>query len=331
MADSNLWVITTFFNPMGWSSRFANYKEFRRRLDANLLTVEWSATGDFVIDDSDAELIIKVSGGDLMWQKERLLNVGLYHLPCDCDVVAWIDCDVIFDDPNWPDAACARLADHEIVQLFADVRYLGKHSVDVHDLDSCVTNVRPSFMFQYEATEPSSHYVSCHIAAQADRFRGEIRQNVVEYGNPANAAPGLAWAARLAWIRDHGFFPDRAVIGGGDMHMLYGWLGCYDRYINALKQVNYRGIWSSKMRTWADDLREQLPRLSSLNGSIYHLHHGELVNRRYVDRHIDLAAIHFDPDHHLMFSTGGAWAFHAGAPSAVRPLMRQYFLSRQED
>ena len=104
---SSFWLITTYFNPLGWRSRRENYDIFRRHLDARLLTVSWSPDGDHELEVSDPDLLIRVDGGDLMWQKERLINIGLSHLPDDCNLVGWVDCDILSQDPLWQQQAIA--------------------------------------------------------------------------------------------------------------------------------------------------------------------------------------------------------------------------------
>jgi hypothetical protein len=104
-----LWGITSFFNPAGFDSRRANYRTFRSRLNVPLLTVELSFADGFELQPTDAEILLQISGGDVMWQKERLLNLALAALPPDCDLVAWLDCDVIFGSSDWPERARQQL------------------------------------------------------------------------------------------------------------------------------------------------------------------------------------------------------------------------------
>jgi hypothetical protein len=59
----------SYFNPIGSRRRLANYRVFRNSLAAPLLTVEWSPQGRFELDPTDADVLVQISGGDLMWQK----------------------------------------------------------------------------------------------------------------------------------------------------------------------------------------------------------------------------------------------------------------------
>ena len=94
-------VVTSYFNPMKSRRRLTNYRVFSSRLNAPLLTVELSFDGQFELTSADADHLIQLSGGDVMWQKERLLNIALEAVPHDVEDVAWIDCDVVFESRDW--------------------------------------------------------------------------------------------------------------------------------------------------------------------------------------------------------------------------------------
>jgi hypothetical protein len=120
---SPIWAITSYYNPFRGLRRYANYRAFRRNLAIPLVTVEWSREADFQLTKDDAEILVQVSGGGLMWQKECLLNIALDRLPQESQYVAWLDCDIIFDDPEWPEKTISLLATHRLVQLFEEVRH----------------------------------------------------------------------------------------------------------------------------------------------------------------------------------------------------------------
>ena len=72
-----MWAITTYFNPVQYKRRLSNYKIFRANLGIPLVTVELSFDGRFELTNRDADILIQISGGAVLWQKERLLNVAL--------------------------------------------------------------------------------------------------------------------------------------------------------------------------------------------------------------------------------------------------------------
>ena len=76
-----LWAITSYFNPAGYNTRLANYRAFRARLKVPLVTVEASFDGRVQLRAGDAEILVQRTARDVLWQKERLLNVALGFLP----------------------------------------------------------------------------------------------------------------------------------------------------------------------------------------------------------------------------------------------------------
>src|SRR5476649_2628133 len=116
-----MWAITSYFNPARYKRRLPNYKRFRANLGAPLVTVELSFDGMFELTKEDADILIQINGGAVLWQKERLLNVALRAVPTDERFIAWLDCDIIFGETNWAYLTEQSLAAHNAVQLFSDV------------------------------------------------------------------------------------------------------------------------------------------------------------------------------------------------------------------
>ena len=94
-----LGLITCVFNPTSSSRINQNYIQFRRKLNHPVTTVELSFNDQpFFIEDA---IQIRGSSHNIMWQKERLLNIALESLPNQVDKVAWLDADIIFENENW--------------------------------------------------------------------------------------------------------------------------------------------------------------------------------------------------------------------------------------
>ena len=76
--SSDLWVITSYFNPCRYKTKRENYDTFMegmRETGANVLTAE------LAFDNEEFELapgpaVLQLRGGGVMWQKERLLNLA---------------------------------------------------------------------------------------------------------------------------------------------------------------------------------------------------------------------------------------------------------------
>ncbi len=119
-----LWAITAYFNPARYQNRRKNYRLFRQRLGVPLVAVELSFDGRFELDPSDAEIVIQIAGGDVMWQKERLLNIALEALPNECEFLLSLDCDIIFQRADWCREVCRQLEHVPLVQPYALVHHL---------------------------------------------------------------------------------------------------------------------------------------------------------------------------------------------------------------
>ena len=64
MTAPGLWAITSYFNPIGYRRRLANYRAFRARLSVPLLAVELTGPE---LTDADAEIILRVPHGAVVW------------------------------------------------------------------------------------------------------------------------------------------------------------------------------------------------------------------------------------------------------------------------
>src|SRR5579862_510563 len=121
---SRLWGVTSYFNPVGYRRRLQNYRVFRQRLNVPLVAVELAQRGPFELRLEDADVLVQLRGGDVMWQKERLLNIAISHLPKECEYVAWLDCDVVFHREDWGAAAVRELDRSSLCHLFRTVHHI---------------------------------------------------------------------------------------------------------------------------------------------------------------------------------------------------------------
>ena len=200
-----LWAVTSYFNPSNSRRRLANYRVFRERLGVPLLAVEWSPEGRFELGEGDAELLVQVRGGDLMWQKERLLNLAVARLPADCDLVAWLDCDVVFARADWPREVAARLGGAAMVQLYDEVVYLAPEPFEAL--------ARPLALDGHPVRHVRSGLLGARRPPVSEARFGVSNDDVPYF--VAKPSVGFAWAARRDFLCRHPLF-DVCVIGGGD-------------------------------------------------------------------------------------------------------------------
>jgi hypothetical protein len=179
-----LHVITCRFNPIDYEVPMHNYSRFREMLGTiPLTTVELSFNNKFQINDA-----IHIQGEDkhIMWQKENLLNIALSHIPDNVEAIAWIDSDILFEDPNWHSKAWEALQNYDVIQLFSE-----SHDVNKTEDLSLLHG------YSYYKNLSSSH------------------NNRIK--------PGYAIAATKKALAA-GFF-NEAILGAGDICMLDAWSG----------------------------------------------------------------------------------------------------------
>lgn len=177
---SELEIICCHFNPSNYNNLRHNYWTFREALNADLTTVELSYTSQFEIPDA---IQIKGDRSHIMWQKERLLNIAIER--STSEYLAWVDADLIFQNPHWINETLLKLQEFPVVQLFESVT----------DLDANGNTIRTSLGDAYG-----------HISGVEGWKR-----------------PGGAWAARRE-VLQHGL-PDAHILGSGDAMLLSAWRG----------------------------------------------------------------------------------------------------------
>lgn len=301
-AINRLVAITTYFNPCGYRRPRENYDRFAAGLAAagvELLTAELTFDDEpFQIAESERGLRIRGRRDrHLLWQKERLLNLLIQRLPTGVDAVAWLDCDVLFLNPNWPAETREALSRHQVVQLFESPYHLHP--------GGRLEPMRPSCGWAYKHRNGSATHLHAHH-------------------------PGFAWAARADILRRFGLLDD-VVTGGGDSLMLKGFMG---RTLYGLERA-ISPAWLSRVERWASAFHSACGgAVGYVGGSILHLWHGSTENRRYLDRWKYLTDSEFSPDDDLDQDAAGLWVWSDRARREKPAMIRQvadYFAERQED
>ena len=95
MSLDHFCAVTCLFNPDGYRSKADNFARFRAGLAGHgvpLLVVECAFDqAPFELPAGDGTMQIRAA--DVMWQKERLLNLAIRSLPSCVTMVAWLDGD----------------------------------------------------------------------------------------------------------------------------------------------------------------------------------------------------------------------------------------------
>lgn len=301
----DLGVVTCYFNPGGYRTRLRNYRRFAATLErsrVHWLVVECAFGSDpFTLPPSPR--VVRVRARDVMWQKERLLNVAVAHLPATCTKVAWLDCDVLFANSEWAVETSALLERWAVVQPFKWVVRLPRGFTAYWGLG----DVWKSFGAVY-----------AHDPARL------VRGSFDKHGHT-----GFAWAARRELLERRGLY-DACIAGSADHMMAHAMGGdwataCIDRIIG--DNTPHREYF----RRWAEGFHADVRgRVGYVHGTLLHLWHGDIADRRYVDRNQDLVRLGFDPATDLRVGAGGSWEWARDKPALHRWAV-EYFGARRED
>ena len=306
--SENFWAITCYFNPVNYRSRIENYHLFRRSLRVPLVTVELSFDSSFQLGRKDADVLVQIHGGDVMWQKERLLNMALKWIPDTCDKIAWLDCDVVFGSEDWMGRASRALDKFPLVHLFQE-RHDLPQNVGLHQLR--LWNVPPT----------------CWSALHEMATGEATPEDVLLGGSPPHSTRGLAWASRREVLEEHGFY-DACILGSGDRAMLSAAFGKFDCGMGALLMNAPR---KDHYLAWARPYFATVAgRVGYIPGSIFHLWHGNLEDRQYKQRHRGLEAFDFDPFTDIALDHNGCWRWSSDKRE-LHAFVKRYFGSRNED
>lgn len=299
-------IVTSYFNPSEYTTKQRNYSLFLepfRRSGIPCLTIECGFPGrGFTLPADDCAL--RVDGRDVMWQKERLLNLVLPRLPASCSKVIWLDCDVLFANPDWIIQASRALDKFAVIQPYSSIIRLPRGCTPEDE--------QPGEIWQSFA-----------------RVAG-VEPNAVLTGDfHKHGHTGFAWGMRRDIFSRHGLY-DGCIAGSADHMMAHAFVGdwsgrCIQRIFGGNSaHLRHFQIWASKVYP---DIRA---RIGCVPGEIFHLWHGNTADRHYVDRNRELAGFRFDPTLDIRVGASGCWEWASKKPD-LHAWARRYFDQRRED
>lgn len=303
-SPDELVVVSGYYNPCRYHSRRKNHDLFCESLDAQgvtHLTLECAFPGqDFELPE--ALHVLRVPAGTQCFQSERLYNLLASWLPDTCRYVAWVDCDVLFANPNWAAEAVQALQAYPVVQLFERCHRLPENG------------------------ELSQASVVDSLGAVMQRAGWATPQgNLDKHGHT-----GYAWAMRRELFDEVGLY-EGAIAGVADHMMAHAFYADYGTCVEAFIGTSPRQM--AHFRAWGAQMHARVQgRLGVVAGDITHLWHGSAENRRYLEQLHLLCHLDYDPATDIVapFGRPVEWSKGFNKP-AVRQMLDQYFIRRRED
>ncbi len=301
----SLAVVTCYFNPTRSLNRKANfdrfYEDFKNRFSRVRLQVVELAFGDEEFELTSVPDAIRVRSKSILWQKESLLSVGINRLIAEGYAnLAWVDADILFEDPFWPERAVESLKSQVLCQLFT----------------------------QSERIEDSYDPFSCRFGVVEGYERKKKLQLI-------GLSCGYAWAARADLLKAIPLF-DAGIMGGGDAAI---WLASMStlnpkRWLKEVGEIKFFQSLGPDLRAhyleWAARWGQQVQgRVGRIQQRVISLYHGKVEKRRYATRYLSIPE--FNPKTDLMKNPDGGWEWSSDAAVTVKESVRLYFELRDED
>jgi hypothetical protein len=259
-------------------------------------------------------------------------KVVIAALPAHVKYVAWLDCDVVFEKPDWVPAAKALLDRNCAIQLFSEAGFPdAEMSARVLEMPAPSLNsatfdgipTRPSFLGAFGRVK--DEVVNMDLG---HRLKAEVSGSANIMLRPAH---GLAWAAQTSFLRQVGFY-ERCIIGAGDVFFCYGLTGLTEHLL-ASQRAGGWGFYGDcrSHHQWASRaLEASTDRLGCLDGRVLHLFHGDMGERQYTTRVRGLVPFALDLDQDIYAPEGGPWSWRRDQ-SELNAYFLNYMRGRNED
>jgi hypothetical protein len=298
-------IISCFYNPNAYVTKPENFNRFIERIQASGLDyrIVECAFGKQAFSLKKDPRILRLRTTDIMWQKERLLNIALEHLPERCKKVVWLDCDVLFENTDWAVETSRMLEHYKVIQPFKQVIRLPKHTIDYKGSGECYW----SFGFVFRNNP---------LLVSQGKFE--------DHGHT-----GFAWAAQKSILQKYKFY-DVCIAGTADHIMAHSFVGDWDTH--CVKRVfgNNPQFYDHYLK-WSKKIYSSVrSKVSYVDGTLLHLWHGDVVNRKYAERERVLEKFNFNPSLDLRLNAKNCWKWNH-SNRELKEWAKEYFVLRKED
>ena len=300
-----LYVVACVFNPRRFESRIRLFREFEdyvRASGAKLFVVE-AAFGDrrHEVTERGNPMHLQLRTDVELWHKERLLNLGIQHLPPEAKYVAWVDTDVHFTRHDWANETVHMLQHHPVVQMFGQAANLGPNEEVL--------------------------WLARGIAKGWQEYGKPVWECPEKLLRGVKDHPGLCWAFRREALDAMGGLLDFCIAGSADLHMVGAWAGNYLLGHPEDLPMAYK----RQLSQWANRAAQTVRgNVGCVAGTVLHHWHGKTKERGYDNRWRIMVEHQFDPVRDLVTDTQGMLRW-SGMNPELAAAIRQSLAGRNED
>jgi hypothetical protein len=322
--SKDLAVMCCYFSSVRFKNPVDNYYIFKKFIEqhVDLYTIELVFDGEEpqLGKDSFYKKTIRGSRADnLLWQKERLLNILAEDIldKTDYKYLGWADADVLFQNENWDKSVCDVLEENLVAQMFDSAALLSP--------DLTIKEIPEEYFGLPQ------RYLSTIKAWEAE---GASTSDPINLAGPPATQCGFAWASCREFFETIGL-EDRNAFGDSDSCMIAAFTGgepffnVHQMHCMGPSTVSEFTAYKQKIRDLASSLNKKV--LSCSDGSLYHLQHGSLKGKQYCSRLDMIKEAKYDALKHIELDENGLWKISAAASPLLKKHLTKYFNDREED
>ena len=265
--DSEAVIVSCFFNPQNSYYRTQAFKIFYESIKhLNHYIIE-CVIGDALPELEENEHIKRIYTKSLLWHKESLINKAVSELPEKYRYIFWLDADVIFKNLDWMVEGVEQLQEMKIIQPFEYCVHLEKDETE------------PSFSMERMLKTSLPNKLNNKVwRSFCANYTTSTHWQDKDYNTHGHV--GFAWAARREVLDEMPLY-DKALIGGADHIIAHAAAGqiphdCITKsFTDNIEEVN---AWSERF------FRVVRGDIGYVIGELYHIWHGDIVNRQYLKR-----------------------------------------------
>ena len=298
---NNFVAITSYFNPQRSQNRYKNFLKFSQHM-ADLKIPLYVIEGYYYknepqLTQKDCQNLHTIEYYDILWQKERLLNILVDKLPPEVDCFGWFDADIIFSCDNLKEQCEETLRYYPVMQPWSTCHFLDKDGNTLQDFYS----------------------MSSKNFLREDKIVEQRREH-----------PGFAWCIRRDEFVKMGNFYDIMICGNGDTFMAMAFFNHLNYPFMQQEKIN---LPTSQhfIRWWKQSSKVINSQVGFLDIEINHLYHGTRQNRKYWERVKNLFDNGFNPDIHLEYAKNKTYKFSDNTPTVIKNYLEDLLLNQRRD
>ncbi|KAJ1537098.1 hypothetical protein HK096_004263 [Nowakowskiella sp. JEL0078] len=312
VSNRTLYIILPYSNPSNFKRREALLKQTidglrllpqgTDKVQIVVTQLVYSNKSKIKIDPKGPyDLTLNTSRRNILWSKENLINLAIHNIlkktGNTAKYFAFVDADITFLSPTIVKDTLNILEKGNImVQMFQEARIDEANPITVK-----------SFAYQYE------------------KNGGHSYKSVVNT-DPEYWHPGFAWAMDSFAFNACGGLIDRT-LGSADRHMAMA-LICKS---NLSVPEDLNDEYLDMILDWQARVIKNGVSFRSVPGKIIHHYHGDLRNRKYVERWEILKKNNFSPRKHITENGDGLLVWSDNVNNELINDVQDYFSQRQED